>query len=235
MANNIEGLYKDIFNLRDSLANILEKSQDVVSSAESFPGIISNVLTEQFNRYFIPGIKAYVEDLKTPGSIAGIVKFLDAVPLAYTREKNPELLIKEAPVEPPKANIAAPAGSTVRNSVENIPQNASYRKPISQNRPEEDAEKFVGGDEVTEKPFVEKLHRRRRESQEFRPRHYQVVRTSKKESTLGDVANLEDAVVYEFDTRDEAKEKADTLNRTIIPEEKDFFGTEYHVKLSPRE
>lgn len=233
MANNVESLYKDIFNLRDSLIDILEKSQDVASSAGSFPGIISNVLTEQFNKYFIPGIKAYVEDLKTPGSIAGVIKFLDAVPLAYTREKNPEPLIKEAPVEPPKANIAAPAGSTVRNSVESIPQNASYRKPISQNRPEEDAEGFA--DESTEEPIVEKLRRRRRESQEFCPRRYQVVRTSKKESTLGDVANLEDAVVYEFDTRDEAKEKADTLNRTIIPEEKDFFGTEYRVKLSPRE
>lgn len=60
---------------------------------------------------------------------------------------------------------------------------------------------------------------------------FQVVRTSKEGSLLGDdVANLEDTVVYEFDYEDKAKEKADELNDTVTPEEKELLGTEYKVE-----
>ena len=59
---------------------------------------------------------------------------------------------------------------------------------------------------------------------------FQVIRTSSEGSLLGeDVANLEDTVVYEFDFEDDAKIKADELNSTVTPEEKELLGTEYKV------
>lgn len=60
---------------------------------------------------------------------------------------------------------------------------------------------------------------------------YQVVRTSTEGSPLGeDVANLEDSVVYEFDKKEDAEEKAKELNDTVTPEEKALLGTEYKVE-----
>ena len=59
---------------------------------------------------------------------------------------------------------------------------------------------------------------------------YQVKRTSTMGSSLGeDVAKLEDHVVYEFNTKEEAEEKAKALNDTVTPSEKELFGTEYKV------
>lgn len=129
MAKNIEKLYNDIFKLRASMEDIVERSQGVVTSARDFPGMISNVVTEQFNKYFIPAMRSYIDDIKTPGSIPGVVKFLDAVPLALTREKEP--ISPVDPVVPEKVNVTAPAGSTVTNPVEELPQNASYAKPAT--------------------------------------------------------------------------------------------------------
>lgn len=60
---------------------------------------------------------------------------------------------------------------------------------------------------------------------------YQVKRTSTMGSPLGeDIAKLEDHVVYEFDTKDEAEDKAKALNDTVSPSEKELFGTEYKVE-----
>jgi len=60
---------------------------------------------------------------------------------------------------------------------------------------------------------------------------YQVLRTSKMESALGkDVANLKPQVIAEFDCEECAKERADKLNLTVLPAERELFGTEYTVE-----
>lgn len=129
MAKNIEKLYNDIFKLRDDLNDITAKAKDIADESKEFQGIINDVLTEQFVKYFIPGINAYISNEGTKGGLAGIVKFLDNVPLAYTRDKSePDM------VDPmiPDTQIQAPAGSNltnIPNDTDKIPLNTSYRKP----------------------------------------------------------------------------------------------------------
>lgn len=135
MAKNIEKLYNDIFKLRDDLGDIIAKAKDIADESKEFQGIINNVLTEQLTKYFIPGINSYISNEQTKGGIAGIVRFLDEVPLAYTRDKSEPSVID--PVLP-DTQIQAPAGSNltnVSNKTDNIPLNTSYRKPQGEEVP----------------------------------------------------------------------------------------------------
>lgn len=62
-------------------------------------------------------------------------------------------------------------------------------------------------------------------------KRYQVIRTSSIKSALGETrANPKDLVVFEFKNKEAAEAKAEALNKTVLPEEKDFLGTEYSVK-----
>lgn len=62
-------------------------------------------------------------------------------------------------------------------------------------------------------------------------KRYQVIRTSSIKSSLGETrANPKDLVVFEFKNKKDAEAKAEVLNKTVLPEEKDFLGTEYSVK-----
>lgn len=140
MAKNIEKLYSDLFKLRDGLSDIIEEAKDIASDSREYPGLIGNVLSEQIQKYFIPSITALQEDTTKPGSLAGVIKFLDAVPLAYTRDK--EITSPTDPIIPEHANIEAPSGSSIMNSnaptaeqaeepesIDELPLNASYAKP----------------------------------------------------------------------------------------------------------
>lgn len=66
---------------------------------------------------------------------------------------------------------------------------------------------------------------------------YKVVRSYKVGAPIGeDVAKLEDLIICDCDTKEEADEKAEELNLTVTPEEKSLLGTEYKVnkvKISP--
>ena len=146
MAKNIEKLYSDLFKLRDSLSDIVGEAKDIALDSREYPGLIGNVLSEQIQKYFIPSIMALQEDTTKPGSLAGVIKFLDAVPLAYTRDK--EVTSPTDPIIPENANIEAPSGSSIVDSntpkeepteeepvaaepesVDELPLNASYAKP----------------------------------------------------------------------------------------------------------
>lgn len=59
---------------------------------------------------------------------------------------------------------------------------------------------------------------------------YHVVRCSSIGSTLPeDASGIEDHVVFEFNTKEEAEERAEFLNSGILPEEFEILGTEYKV------
>ena len=209
MAKNIEKTYNDIFKLRDSLDDIMEKAQAIVSDSKDFSGIINKVLTEQLTKYFIPSIRALKDNVKTPGSLTGLVKFLDAVPLAYTRDK--EVTSPVDPMIPENADIEAPAGSNIDDSVDNIPQNTSYAKPEGDSVPQARSKSM--------EPVQESQERK----------CYKVIRKSTILPTIGD-RNRRDNVVFESLFKEEAENKATYLNTTVLPEEKDLLGTEYIVK-----
>lgn len=60
---------------------------------------------------------------------------------------------------------------------------------------------------------------------------YRVVRKSEMASSLGEtLAHLNDNVISEFDTEEEANERAELLNGTVLPEEAELFGTRYEVE-----
>lgn len=127
MAKNIEKMYSDLFKLRANLEDLAEQAQTVVAGSRDFPGLINKVINEQLTKYFIPNIQKLSNDIKTPGSISGVIKFLDAVPLALTREKEPVSPVD--PTVPENLNIETPTGSSNFSAVDKLPQNVSYAKP----------------------------------------------------------------------------------------------------------
>ena len=231
MAKNIEKIYSDIFKLREDMEDILEKAKDIANESKDFQGMINNVLTEQFVKYFIPGITKYITDIKTPGSISGVVKFLDAVPLAYTRDK--ENVSPIDPIIPEDSNIEAPSGSTissnVSNDVDNIPLNASYNKPQGTPTPQATTSPSVNSFE--DEDFVES---KKTEGSRIieKAESWVVVRKSKIKSALGDklASTNRKNIVYESTCKEKAESKAEFLNSTVLPGEKDFLGTEYVVE-----
>lgn len=73
-----------------------------------------------------------------------------------------------------------------------------------------------------------------KEEDDGKPGIYQVRRISGIGSSLGeDVSNVEPQVVCEFDTKEDAEERRDELEATILPEEKELLGTSYDVHKVP--
>lgn len=232
MAKNIEKIYNDIFKLREDLEDILEKAKDIANESKDFQGMINNVLTEQFVKYFIPGITKYISDIKTPGSISGIVKFLDAVPLAYTRDK--ENVSPIDPIIPENSNIEAPSGSSIQNKpvnkVDEIPLNASYNNPQGTPVPQASAVP-ESVEDFAEDDFVESKKTKESRISE-KTSNWIVIRKSKIKSALGDKlpSTNRKNVVYESACKEKAEAKAEFLNSTVLPDEKEFLGTEYVVE-----
>jgi hypothetical protein len=236
MAKNIEKIYSDIFKLREDLEDILEKAKDIANESKDFQGMINNVLTEQFVKYFIPGITKYITDIKTPGSISGVVKFLDAVPLAYTRDKENASPID--PIIPENSTIEAPSGSSIQSNVSNdiddIPLNTSYNKP--QGTPAPQPPIPTGTSEVPEESSVEEDFAESKKVEENRitekASSWVVIRKSSIKSALGDKFSTTNRknVVYESACKEKAEAKAEYLNSTVLPDEQEFLGTEYIVE-----
>lgn len=217
MAKNIEKLYSDLFKLRSDLEDLIEKAQTIVASSREFPGMINKVLNEQMTKYFIPSVQKLSNDLRTPGSVAGVVKFLDAVPLAFTREKEPVSPVD--PTVPENLNLETPTGTEALtasdlkpSNVSELPQNISYAKPQGEAAPAQDIREAK-----IRKPELRGA--------------YRVIRASKINSSLGDsIAKIRDNVIFEFTNEDEARAKAEDLNKGVTPEERELLGTEYQVK-----
>lgn len=201
---SIESLYDVLFNMRKLMEDLVQNASGLVNDVNDYGGELNRVIKEQMQKYYIPSIQKLVRDENTPGSIIGIIRFMDSLPLAMTRvEPQVEQL---APIAQPNANINSPAEAPVDD---NIPPNTSYNNPVPGASPESPAEPIIR-ESITK---------------------YSVLRKSNKESSLGEeLSNLEDQEVCEFNTIEEAEERCDLLNKCVLPEEKDLFGTEYVVE-----
>ena len=205
MAKSIEKIYDDIFKIKDEFESVLENAQKLIEDSKEFPGIIYNVISEQITKYFAPAIKELEDDDNTPGSLKGLIRFLDAVPLAYTRERESPSIVD--PIVP-NTEVQTPVGT--ENEIQDIPLNASYAKP-------------QGEPIVTENPHVQ---------ESLDKKTYKVIRTSKVLDSLGDEKGKSNrgSVVFESFSKEEAQTKADFLNSTVTPEEKEFLGTKYEIQ-----
>ena len=211
---SIESLYDVLFNMRKLMEDLVQNATGLVNDVNDYGGELNRVVKEQMQKYYIPAIQNLTKDENTPGSIIGIIRFMDSLPLAMTRVE-PQVE-QVAPVEQPNANIDMPVQSSAAPE-EAIPLNTSYENPMPGATPEAPAT-------PVEQPMAES---KMKES----ITKYSILRKSNKESSLGeDIANLEDKEVCLFDTEEEAQARCDLLNKGVLPEEKDLFGTEYVVE-----
>ena len=232
-----------MFNLLSDMQNLMERliesSQNLVEIASEFGGEISKVLAEQVTSYYIPEIRALIDDPKKPGSLIGISRFLDSLPLAMARSKRDYTediadVVRDtsAVLNASAEEVETPEGSTgveegeegdripdhvpVLNT-EEIPSNTSYTNPMEGASAEAPAE-VARESKQTGKKIRETVQR------------YFVVRTMMNESALGDMADLKEEVVAEFDDEQLAEARCDYLNKCVTAAEKDFLGTTYSVK-----
>lgn len=135
---NIEGIYDRLFKLQSDLQDVLDSAADITTDIKNYGGEISRVVTEQLGKYFIPAIKSLISDEATPGSISGIVTFLDSVPLALTRQDPVVDLSEPSDVD---ANLNLPTGTDVAqqgiqqnvvSETDTLPNNASYAQQIQE-------------------------------------------------------------------------------------------------------
>lgn len=213
---SIESLYDTLFNMRVAMEDICQDAEGLLNDVSEFGGELNRVMKEQLSRYFIPGVSKLIKDEQTPGSIIGLIRFMDSLPLAMTRVE--PSVDDVAPIVPENPAIDEPV-------VDSLPQNASFsnRPQKPQQRPIQQAQESLEktSDRVQEKKADE----------EQPVCKYQVVRRSKPSVHLSaDIADVEPQVVMEYDDRGTAEKQAERLNATVLPEERDLFGTEYAVE-----
>lgn len=260
---SVEKIYNIIFDMRDKLLELNSKAGELVNSVAGYGGIISSIITDQINKYFITDITHLIDDKETPGSIIGLINFLDSVPLAMTREEP-----KPEEIAPDSSNIEAnlntpPSSELPRNdsytnrvesasdqddTTEDNPADLDKESPIKQptSQPTEPLinpssynQKFTSKQVQPSKPITESTKVNKTISinkpiplkENYSYSKWVVIRETSMGSTLGkDVARPKDCVVWECDNEEDAKEKANSLNETVSPEEKNVFGTNYITK-----
>lgn len=124
---SIESLYDVLFNMRKVLEDLVQDANGLVNDVNDYGGELGRVVKEQMVKYFIPSVEGLTKDENTPGSIIGIIRFMDSLPLAMTRVE-PQVE-QVAPAEQPQAQIQNPAG-------EEIPANTSFANPMPGATPE---------------------------------------------------------------------------------------------------
>lgn len=260
---NPNKLYEGIRDLQDNLEAIKDivdqvntKIKEILNDSNEFGGIIDKVFKEQLVKYFLPGVQKVAEPLddlisntEVPGSLKGLVVFLDSIPLAIIRQEQKISELSE-PVVPEKSSLTEPIGS----KIDELPLNASYQNPAknvsnmkNHEEPLKQADSTTETSEGQESPkVVEESEDRKSKNKayarfvEFKKKKdeekgfikkYQVIRKDSIVPAIGEAnANIEDNVVFEFNTESEALNKALELEKLIYPEEKELFGTVYEVK-----
>ena len=205
---NIENVYDILQKMVESLTKLEDLSQELVQEANLFSGEIDRIISEQITAYFAPTVQKLKDDENTPGSIRGLINFLDSIPLAATRV-DPTIDDYMPPSEEATQidPSTLPASSTVDQTSE-IPQNASYNNPQG----------IQAQTQVQESTLQEKHTT------------YCIKRKGIENSALGDdVGNITPHIVSEYRTRAEADIACDKLNKGVLPGEKEILGTEYFV------
>ena len=212
---SIESMYDLMFEMRSSLESLLQDAQELTAAAKTYGGEISRVIVEQMSKYFSPTIKNLIDNDQTPGSMIGIIRFLDSVPLSYTRIE-PTMEDFVAP-EDPQPNLMHPQGTS---EVDALPNRASFANP--EGVPAEKAS--IPMPESTSKIKEEK-------AKQEGIKVYSVVRVGGLGSHLGDdVANIEEQIVGDYNTKEEAEKKCALLNDSLLPFEKETLKASYEVK-----
>lgn len=227
--------------LRTNMESIIEDAKALATEAGGFNGELNKVIKEQVTKYLVPAIEKLINDDKTPGSIIGLERFLGSVPLAMVREQPTEADVP-SDIMPDEVKLANPVGTTGDAQIDAIPQGASYRNPAGtgiKEAQEGKETKFDGGAWKTQGDSKEpmetaeidyKMQDVHSDDSNYLQEKFQVVRTSKIGSALPDgKTGLKEQVIADFDTKEEAEEYAESLNKTITEGEKDLLGTEYKV------
>lgn len=244
MAKNVESLYNLLSKMSEKLTDVVTDATELNQQAAQYGGEIARIISEQMNQYFIPSITKMVNDLETPGDLAGVVKFLDSCPLALVREEPAPLTEVPQDIVPESAPVLDnPVGTSqkpVENPVTELPHNVSYntiKEPAVEEAPVEPVAAEAPAEELpmepVEAPVMESVIREAEEEEVEAPQAgiWKVIRQSKMAAAIGeDLANLDGQCVNEFNSEEEANANAAMLNDTVLPAEFELFGTEYVVK-----
>lgn len=249
---SVERMYDIIFDISSKLASTLEDAQQLVSISHEYGGMISKIIEEQILQYFVPSIKDFVENPDNPGSLKGLVNFLDSVPLKQTRLTPGEYSVEtlessttaeeESSLQPERVDSAPKAAEVPVEDIETVddlPKNTSFANPLpeedyreSVQRKRESNEEDSEEEEYKEEEDNEDKEEESSEASEEKEKNglirWTVVRTHSIDSSFGN--DLKDNIVGEFKSEDEAFDMMDRLNDLITPGEKDLLGTSYAVE-----
>lgn len=220
---SIESMYDLMFEMRSKLEDLLQDAQELTAAAKTYGGEISRVMVEQMTKYFAPAIKNLIDNEQTPGSMVGVIRFLDSVPLSFTRIE-PSMEDFVVPENPENPDLREPAGTS---EIDNLPNRASFANPEGV----EEEEAPVRPSNVPMPESVRKSALKEEKNKKEGVKVYSILRSSNMGSHLSDdVANIEDHIVGDYNTEDEANTKCEALNSSVTSSEKEMFGTEYKVK-----
>lgn len=213
---NIDQVLAEITKIKESLSNIIEDAKKVVTDVKEYHGEIDRVVSEQFVKYFIPAITKLQGDYNTPGSIDGVLRFLSTCPISFlTTEPTVEDLQNELPQSDVSPNLDIPVGTN--EEINSLPLNASYNTMEPQ------------AAEPEVEPQMESV-----KMKEDYP-IYQVVRKTNKASALSaELSNIEDVVIGDYKTLEDAKQAKEDLDASILPSERDLFNVEYEIVKKDR-
>ena len=74
---SIESLYDVLFNMRKLMEDLVQNATGLVNDVNDYGGELNRVVKEQMQKYYIPAIQNLTKDENTPGSIIGIIRFME--------------------------------------------------------------------------------------------------------------------------------------------------------------
>lgn len=224
---SIDQIYTLLFNMREALTKLEQDSNSLLGATTEYGGEINRIFNEQLTKYFIPTIKKLADEKETPGSIIGLIKFLDSVPLSMTRP-DPEKMYP-AVENADEATLDTPVGSTAADSapvstspsttgmapgtyqpseVESLPLNMSYNTQAKQQ------------EKVSKRSSKKKL--------EEKQTTWTVVRKTTRQNPVTNKTQPSQ-IIREFKSEEEANYIANLLESSLTQPEKDYLGVSYEV------
>lgn len=240
MANTMS-TNREVGNIINKLIDMASKIQDLKENADQIITIAStmgetakNFVESQLRDYFIPTLDKLGWGEGTgegdQGSILKIAQFLGNC--TYAQVANNDFLSTISGIRQDVSNYRSsemnPMGVSSPNQINNdvyvpgtgsssevssLPQNMSYSAPAGEN---------------PDVVLPESVEEHQEKLKEYTL--YQVVRCSDIVSDLSQASSrIKDQVVSEFDNKEEAEERAEILNKSVTPAEKELLKVSYKV------
>lgn len=226
---SIDQIYTILFNMRDALNKLEQDSNSLLGATTEYGGEISRIFNEQLKKYFIPEVKKLADEKEQPGSIIGLIKFLDSVPLSMTRP-DPEKMYP-AVENSGEDSLDTPVGSTAPSDYVEDPNvtNAPVTNGMAPGtyQPSEVDQLPLNMSYNTQKQN-ESVKKKDNQPLKEKQTLYSVVRKTNRQNPITNKP-LPDQIIREFKTKEEAENLLNYMNTSITESERSFLGTSYEL------